>query len=53
MSMLGPAMPAGKRSLAFRLTYRDPERTLTDDAVDQHHQALVEALAEELGAELR
>jgi phenylalanyl-tRNA synthetase beta chain len=49
----GQPIPAGKRSLAFHLTYRDPERTLTDDAVDQHHAALIKALAEELGAELR
>jgi phenylalanyl-tRNA synthetase beta chain len=49
----GQPIPAGKRSLAFHLTYRDPERTLTDEAVDQHHAALIKALAEELGAELR
>jgi phenylalanyl-tRNA synthetase beta chain len=49
----GPPIPEGKRSLAFHLTYRDPERTLTDDAVDRHHQQVVEALARELGAELR
>jgi phenylalanyl-tRNA synthetase beta chain len=50
---VGQPIPAGKRSLAFHLTYRDPERTLTDEAVDRHHEALVKALAEELGAELR
>jgi len=49
----GPPIPGGKRSLAFRLTYRDPERTLTDEAVQQHHQRLVAALGQELGAELR
>jgi phenylalanyl-tRNA synthetase beta chain len=49
----GQPIPEGKRSLAFHLTYRDPERTLTDEAVDRHHQQLVEALALELGAELR
>jgi phenylalanyl-tRNA synthetase beta chain len=49
----GQPIPEGKRSLAFHLTYRDPERTLTDDAVDRRHQQLVEALARELGAELR
>jgi phenylalanyl-tRNA synthetase beta chain len=50
---VGQPIPAGKRSLAFHLTYRDPERTLTDEAVDRHHEALIKALAEELGAELR
>ncbi len=50
---VGQPIPEGKRSLAFHLTYRDPERTLTDEAVDRHHQQLVEALAKELAAELR
>ena len=50
---VGQPIPADKRSLAFHLTYRDPERTLTDEAVDQQHDALTKALAEELGAELR
>ena len=49
----GDQVPAGKRSLAFRLSYRDPERTLTDELINPHHQALVEALARELGGELR
>jgi phenylalanyl-tRNA synthetase beta chain len=49
----GAPIPPGKRSLAFRLSYRDPERTLTDEAVNRHHEALVKALQEELGAELR
>ncbi|MEJ2671910.1 MAG: phenylalanine--tRNA ligase subunit beta, partial [Deltaproteobacteria bacterium] len=49
----GDPVPAGKRSLAFRLSYRDPERTLTDDLVNAHHQALVSALEKDLGAELR
>ncbi|MHB8067632.1 MAG: phenylalanine--tRNA ligase subunit beta [Desulfobaccales bacterium] len=49
----GAPIAAGKRSLAFRLTYRDPERTLTDEAVNRHHEALVKTLQEELGAELR
>ncbi len=49
----GEPIPPGKRSLAFRLSYRDPDRTLTDELVNPHHQGLVEALARELGAELR
>ena len=49
----GEPIPPGKRSLAYRLTYRDPERTLTDDMVNKRHEALVAALAQELGAELR
>jgi len=49
----GDQVPPGKRSLAFRLTYRDQERTLTDDLVNPHHQALVEAVIRELKGELR
>ncbi len=49
----GDPIPPGKRSLAFRLSYRDPERTLTDEEINPHHEALVAALARELGAELR
>ncbi len=49
----GPPIPPEKRSLAFRLAYRDPERTLTDDLVHPHHQQVLAALKEELGAELR
>jgi phenylalanyl-tRNA synthetase beta chain len=50
---VGDPVPAGKRSLAFRLSYRDPERTLTDDLINAHHQKLVKALETDLGAELR
>ena len=50
-----PATPCLRASgaLAFRLSYRDPERTLTDELVNSHHQALVMALEKDLGAELR
>jgi len=39
----GKGVAAGKKSIAFRLTYRDPKmaRTLTDAEIDkQHHKAL-------------
>jgi phenylalanyl-tRNA synthetase beta chain len=49
----GSPVPPGKRSLAFRLSYRDPGKTLTDEAVNRRHEALVQALKEKLGAELR
>jgi len=50
---VGAPIPPGKRSLAFRLSYRDPDKTLTDEAVNRQHEAVVKALAAELGAELR
>jgi phenylalanyl-tRNA synthetase beta chain len=42
----GEGVPAGQRSLAFRLTYRDPKmtRTLTDAEVDALHAKALEAV---------
>ncbi|HAY20951.1 MAG TPA: phenylalanine--tRNA ligase subunit beta [Desulfobacterales bacterium] len=49
----GPPVPPGERSLAFHLHYRDPERTLTDEAVDPWHEAVIQGLQEKFGAKLR
>lgn len=49
----GPQLGEGKKSLAFAIRYRDPEKTLSDREVSPVHDALVAALARELGAELR
>ncbi|EGL82439.1 Phenylalanyl-tRNA synthetase beta chain [Caldalkalibacillus thermarum TA2.A1] len=49
----GQGIAAGKQSIAFSLTYFDPERTLTDEEVHQVHQRIVERLAEKWGAVLR
>ncbi|MEB1807732.1 MAG: phenylalanine--tRNA ligase subunit beta [Bacillaceae bacterium] len=49
----GEHMEAGKKSLAFSLTYFDPERTLTDEEVSQVHQKVLDQLKTEIGAELR
>ncbi|WAL62449.1 phenylalanine--tRNA ligase subunit beta [Thermocoleostomius sinensis] len=49
----GANVPAGKRSLAFRLVYRAVDRTLTDDDVEPVHQKVREALEEKFQAELR
>jgi len=49
----GETISAGKRSLAYRLTYQSPERTLTDGEIDEAQAAVVRALAERFGAELR
>lgn len=42
-----------KKSIALSCTYRDPERTLTDEEVQAAHDNVVEALTNECGAELR
>jgi phenylalanyl-tRNA synthetase beta chain len=44
----GPGLPAGVRSVAFRLTFRAPDRTLRDAEVDQAEARLLAALVEEL-----
>jgi phenylalanyl-tRNA synthetase beta chain len=49
----GAELPAGARSVAFRLTFRAPDRTLRDAEVDQTETRLLAALAEELGVRRR
>ena len=49
----GPQIPAGSRSLAFAVTYRDPARTLSDEVVAKLHQNIQTALAAHFGASLR
>ncbi|WP_209122046.1 phenylalanine--tRNA ligase subunit beta [Alkalihalobacillus sp. BA299] len=49
----GEHLEAGKKSLAFSLTYYDPERTLTDEEVSQVHLKVLDQLKAEIGAELR
>ncbi|MDP1808431.1 MAG: phenylalanine--tRNA ligase subunit beta [Actinomycetota bacterium] len=49
----GPGIAAGKKSLAFSLTYQAHDRTLTDDEVDHIQQRLVKRVGKELGAALR
>ena len=43
----------GMVSLAVRLVYRAPDRTLTDEEVAARRKAIVQALAQELGARIR
>jgi phenylalanyl-tRNA synthetase beta chain len=50
---VGEQVPRGKKSLAFRITYRSPERTLTDEEVNQVQQQILDRLAKDLGATLR
>ena len=49
----GKGIPEGRVSLSLRLTFRSPERTLTDDEVEAAMTAIVEKLQRELGAERR
>jgi len=44
---------AGRKSLAYTLTYRDQNRTLTHDEVSAAHDRIRERLKRELNAELR
>jgi phenylalanyl-tRNA synthetase beta chain len=48
----GEQVGEGKRSLALRLEFRSPERTLTDSEVAEQRSAIVERL-EAIGASLR
>lgn len=49
----GKGVPAGKKSMAFHITYSSPERTLSSDEVEAAHSGLGAALKKELGAEVR
>jgi len=46
---LGP----GKRSVAFSLAFRAPDRTLTDDEVNERMQSIVRVVTEDLKATIR
>src|SRR6059058_3593920 len=49
----GTEIGEGKKSLAYRLTYRDRSRTLTSEEVNAVHAKIRERLRSDLGAELR
>lgn len=49
----GKGIGEGRRSLAYSLTYRAADRTLTDEEVQRFHQRVVEALVARLNAEVR
>jgi phenylalanyl-tRNA synthetase beta chain len=49
----GQQIPAGRKSLAWRLTLRAPDRTLTAREGDSVREAVASALLERLGAEIR
>jgi phenylalanyl-tRNA synthetase beta chain len=49
----GPPIPEGKKSHAYALSFRAPDRTLTDAEVAPHIDAIELRLAERLGARIR
>lgn len=49
----GEHVPAGQRSLAFRLIYRAEDRTLTDEEVNPIHQKVRDALEDKFQVSLR
>ena len=50
---MGDPIPAGKKSLAYALTYRDDEKTLTDKNVLKIRKKIIGAAQHRLSAELR
>ncbi len=49
----GGAIPADHASLAFRVVYRAPDRTLTDAEIDAAHARVVDAVNSRFGAKVR
>ena len=50
---LGPNFPQGKASLTIRLTFANPETTLTQDEVGRHTEAILSVLRTKFGVEIR
>lgn len=46
----GPQVPAGKKSLAFSVSYQSPDHTLTDAEVNREQARILERLKSDLGA---
>jgi phenylalanyl-tRNA synthetase beta chain len=49
----GKQLPEGKKSLAYRLKYQSPDKTLTDEMVNEVQEQILKKLIKELGATLR
>ena len=50
---LGSPIPEGKKSLAYKISYRADDRTLTDAEVHALHQRMVQQIGDVFGAQLR
>ena len=49
----GSQIETGYKSVAYSITYRSAEKTLTDDDIAPVHENILKELSEKLGAELR
>ena len=49
----GPGIPEGRKSLAFALRFQSPDRTLTDQEIDQAQSSILSRLHQKFGAQLR
>ncbi len=49
----GVPIPQGKKSMAISIRYQSPERTLTEEEVQEVHDKLIVTLEKEVGAEIR
>ena len=49
----GEQIPAGKKSLAYHLSFQSPSKTLTDAEVRRQRQRILQQLEQKLGARLR
>ena len=49
----GKQVPDGCKSMAYAITYRADDRTLTDNEVDKLHSKISQRLASEFGGHLR
>ena len=49
----GAQVAEGKKSLALRLSFRAPDRTLSEDEVNELRRRMLEKMKAELGAELQ
>jgi len=50
---LGAPIPDGKKSLAYKVSYRAEDKTLTDAEINGLHQNLVQRLRDTFGAQQR
>ncbi len=49
----GKQIPENKKSLAYAIEYYSPDRTITDEEVDEIHERIISGLNQKFGAELR